>query len=260
MPQPAFRPGMADPSTMQRKRAQSKQGPQLMEDNEEASGDELDDISSRDIAMARYKRNHDYLSEIFTPYNAASIVPPPLDIAHTKEELNSLIEEHDTKVKEQKVTHEERMKALKQEKESFWASLASLNEATNAQDIDEVTLKYGQQQQLKIEHALQGVFVREIPGIQDEVRPMARGNEPVAAASVLPDFVQAYDVYDKQQHPATGMDMYTYQHDSNGPTEESNDYMFEEMVNASQEDDDDPSMSEFLNTADMEFDKDEDDQ
>ncbi|KAL0081598.1 hypothetical protein F4703DRAFT_1149587 [Phycomyces blakesleeanus] len=138
MPQPAFRPGMADPSTMQRKRAQSKQGPQLMEDNEEASGDELDDISSRDIAMARYKRNHDYLSEIFTPYNAASIVPPPLDIAHTKEELNSLI-------------------ALKQEKESFWASLASLNEATNAQDIDEVTLKYGQQQQLKIEHALQGV-------------------------------------------------------------------------------------------------------
>lgn len=32
--------------------------------------DELDDISARDIAMARYKRNHDYLSEIFTPYNA----------------------------------------------------------------------------------------------------------------------------------------------------------------------------------------------
>jgi hypothetical protein len=30
----------------------------------------LDDISARDIAMARYKRNHDYLSEIFTPYNA----------------------------------------------------------------------------------------------------------------------------------------------------------------------------------------------
>ncbi|KAI9012011.1 hypothetical protein CLU79DRAFT_433506 [Phycomyces nitens] len=230
-----------------------------MEDTEDASGDELDDISSRDIAMARYKRNHDYLSEIFTPYNAASIVPPPLDIAHTKEELNSLIEEHDAKVKEQKASHEERMKTLKQERENFWASLASLNEATNGQAIETASLKYGQQHQLKIEHTLQGVFVRDIPGIQEETLPMTLGNEPVAAASVLPDFVQAYDVYDKQ-HPATGMDMYTYQHDSNG-AEESNDYIFDEMVNASQEDDDDdPSMSEFLNTADMEFDKDEDDQ
>ena len=35
--------------------------------------DELDDISARDIAMARYKRNHDYLSEIFTPYSAGNI-------------------------------------------------------------------------------------------------------------------------------------------------------------------------------------------
>lgn len=53
--------------------------------------DELDDISARDIAMARYKRNHDYLSEIFTPYNAASIVPPPLDINQTKEALDKQI-------------------------------------------------------------------------------------------------------------------------------------------------------------------------
>jgi hypothetical protein len=36
--------------------------------------DELDDISARDIAMARYKRNHDYFSEIFTPYNAGNVL------------------------------------------------------------------------------------------------------------------------------------------------------------------------------------------
>lgn len=42
----------------------------MTDDADEPSGDELDDISARDIAMARYKRNHDYLSEIFTPYNA----------------------------------------------------------------------------------------------------------------------------------------------------------------------------------------------
>lgn len=73
--------------------------------------DELDDISARDIAMARYKRNHDYLSEIFTPYNAcnykhtlfyykhvlltlvfvASILSPPLDISQSKQELEQQI-------------------------------------------------------------------------------------------------------------------------------------------------------------------------
>ena len=80
--------------------------------------DELDDISARDIAMARYKRNHDYLSEIFTPYSAgnipykyvnicisirllalkhslgffvASIVPPPLEIPQSKEDITKSI-------------------------------------------------------------------------------------------------------------------------------------------------------------------------
>lgn len=41
--------------------------------------DELDDISARDIAMARYKRNHDYLSEIFTPYNACKYFLDDID-------------------------------------------------------------------------------------------------------------------------------------------------------------------------------------
>ena len=45
----------------------------MADDADEPSGDELDDISARDIAMARYKRNHDYLSEIFTPYNAGRL-------------------------------------------------------------------------------------------------------------------------------------------------------------------------------------------
>lgn len=48
----------------------SRQSAAMTDDADEPSGDELDDISARDIAMARYKRNHDYLSEIFTPYNA----------------------------------------------------------------------------------------------------------------------------------------------------------------------------------------------
>jgi hypothetical protein len=112
----------------------------------------LDDISARDIAMARYKRNHDYLSEIFTPYNAckkrkkkrmvidngqlimlclASIVPPPLDINQTKEELDKQIKEYKERSVRQKREHQEKMIQLEKEQASFWSLMNTLTEANN---------------------------------------------------------------------------------------------------------------------------------
>ncbi|KAI7866414.1 hypothetical protein BDF14DRAFT_1812902 [Spinellus fusiger] len=264
-PNANFRPGMTDPSALQRKRAQTKQGTQLMDENEEASGDELDDISSRDIAMARYKRNHDYLSEIFTPYNAASIVPPSVELAYTKEEILALMEEHAKKAQQQKNHHAERMKALEKERDTFWALMAEMNQTTTVEQMDAVRTHYGKEHHMDIEHTLQNVIVRDIPGIQPSspARPLrtvvlARNNEPN-----LSNFVPSFDVYEKHTSGSGGvggssssaMDIYSYQQ-TPANDETGSDYMFEEMVNASQEDDDDnPSMSEFLNTADMDFEK-----
>ncbi|RUS23042.1 hypothetical protein BC937DRAFT_92997 [Endogone sp. FLAS-F59071] len=71
MPQ-AQQQHMHQSSSSSKKRSSQKQkslpqGP-YNDEGEEPSGDELDEISARDIAMARYKRNHDYLAEVFSPY------------------------------------------------------------------------------------------------------------------------------------------------------------------------------------------------
>ncbi|CAO3685198.1 unnamed protein product [Rhizopus stolonifer] len=95
-------PMMAKRVPQPNKMRQSMSAPEEME---ELSGDELDDISARDIAIARYKRNHDYLSEIFTPYKAEYIIPPPLEIRQSKEELEKLIQEHEQKIVEQERLH-----------------------------------------------------------------------------------------------------------------------------------------------------------
>ncbi|KAF9908066.1 hypothetical protein BX616_000257, partial [Lobosporangium transversale] len=46
----------------------AQQQAQAQEDAEEPSGDELDYLTARDVAIARYKRNHDYIAEVFSPY------------------------------------------------------------------------------------------------------------------------------------------------------------------------------------------------
>lgn len=46
----------------------AQQQAQAQEDAEEPSGDELDFLTAKDVAIARYKRNHDYIAEVFSPY------------------------------------------------------------------------------------------------------------------------------------------------------------------------------------------------
>lgn len=47
----------------------AQQQAQAQEDAEEPSGDELDFLTARDVAIARYRRNHDYIAEVFSPYS-----------------------------------------------------------------------------------------------------------------------------------------------------------------------------------------------
>ncbi|OAD03192.1 hypothetical protein MUCCIDRAFT_156073, partial [Mucor lusitanicus CBS 277.49] len=140
----------------------------MADDADEPSGDELDDISARDIAMARYKRNHDYLSEIFTPYNAASIVPPPLDISQTKEEIEKQIEEFKEKTCTQKKEHDEKMLRLEQEQQKFWTLMNKLNESHTLESIDEAANTLAKELGLQIDHSSQNVKAVAIPGIEED--------------------------------------------------------------------------------------------
>ncbi|ORX59062.1 hypothetical protein BCR36DRAFT_408596 [Piromyces finnis] len=54
--------------------------------------DEYDVIQSREISIGRYRRNHDYMSEILSPYNIDSIEPPEIIDINTKENLNNEVE------------------------------------------------------------------------------------------------------------------------------------------------------------------------
>ncbi|KAI8987670.1 hypothetical protein BDF20DRAFT_910243 [Mycotypha africana] len=182
--QPQYRnqPSMMD----SRKRGHSKatrQNLPVPEDVDEPSGDELDDISARDIAMARYKRNHDYLSEIFTPYNAEFIVSPPLDIVQTKEELEKQIDDYKERAEKRKKIFEDKLASIEQEQNKYWALLSKLNEAKALQDIDKSSEDLAKELGVKIEHTNKSIRVQSIPGIEEDHPAEPIANQSSSAAS-----------------------------------------------------------------------------
>ncbi|KAI8144865.1 hypothetical protein BJV82DRAFT_606530 [Fennellomyces sp. T-0311] len=266
MQQPAFRnmPPGADPAAMHRKRMQNKGGT-LLEDTDEPSGDELDDISARDIAMARYKRNHDYLSEIFTPYSASSIVPPPLEIPQSKEDLTKLIEEEEKALNERNTKFDERLATLVQKQQDYWRLMEQLDKATDLKQLNETTEQFKRATGTKMQHTKQNVHPVPIPGLdQDEplvsqtpmMTPGSTANRPSDQQNgFVADFMNAQRDSGNGD-TAASMNMFGNFSSSNAnPNEQVDDNQndfFNEMVNTGQEDDDDAgSVSEFLN-ADME--------
>ncbi|KAG0791516.1 hypothetical protein G6F22_006116 [Rhizopus arrhizus] len=194
-----------------------RQNMPVPEELEEPSGDELDDISARDIAVARYKRNHDYLSEIFTPYKAEHIVPPPLEIQQSKEELEKLIQEHDQKLVEQEKLHQEKLSKFQKEHEQFIQSMNQLNQASTLESIEQASDFIAKEMNVQIEQRMEQVKIVPIPGIKEDA-----GKEQ-----------EEKQVVDQDNN----MDIYFDER-----TEE-NDF-FNDMVNT----DDDPTVSEFINT------------
>jgi len=65
---PQQQPQQPQLTPQQQKEVQMQREAQMQEDTEEPSGDELDFLTARDVAIARYKRNHDYVAEVFSPY------------------------------------------------------------------------------------------------------------------------------------------------------------------------------------------------
>ncbi|CDS09074.1 hypothetical protein LRAMOSA10434 [Lichtheimia ramosa] len=273
MQQGPFRNMGPDPS-MHRKRAQNKtprQGGGVIEDGDEPSGDELDDISARDIAMARYKRNHDYLSEIFTPYNASSITPPPLDVPQSKDELNKLIEEEQKAIEARNTKHQELLKSVEKKRDSYWEAMSQLDSASTTEDMSRSTEQFERMADIKVEHTASNVHTVQIPGLEPE-QPSTlatassssnnnTGESGGGGGSMTPAQVAAAREGGSQSGP-TNMDLfqsYPSQGDRSGDNNNANQHdddnsndFFNEMVNTGQEDDG-GSVSEFLNTGDMDF-------
>ncbi|ORX62097.1 hypothetical protein DM01DRAFT_1379940 [Hesseltinella vesiculosa] len=272
-PYPAnYRPA---PPASQKRHKPSHHTPPAHEDRDEPSGDELDDISARDIAMARYKRNHDYLSEIFTPYNADHIVPPPFDITQTKDELQKLMDDQHQAIKQQEQEHKEKMDKFIHERDLYWSNLTKLNDATSLEDMDQQAQAIASMMNAKVETVTERAQAHQIPGLKDEPLPSPPPPAPAAPANhSTPDVAMHIDQpsqdsshHHHQQDPASfqqhihhhtptsdlpptsvaqddkhhDVDMYT--NFDQAHTDKSNDDFFNEMLNTN---DDDPSVSEFM--------------
>ncbi|KAL1918797.1 uncharacterized protein VTP21DRAFT_2819 [Calcarisporiella thermophila] len=122
------------------------------EEAEEPSGDELDHISFRELAMARYKRNHDYMSEIFTPYNASRLIPVSLNLTASKgekaKELKAKIEED---VEAMKAGHAKRMEESKRSAEVLYKGLRELKDCKTMEELDALQKRIELQMGMRIE-------------------------------------------------------------------------------------------------------------
>ncbi|KAF9167921.1 hypothetical protein DFQ26_002375 [Actinomortierella ambigua] len=108
---------------------------QQQEDAEEPSGDELDFLTTRDVAIARYKRNHDYMAEVFSPYPATAIIPNQYDYQQSIEFFKTLQAKHGDDLDELKQSHDDKIKRFKAEAEVFYRGMLELKQATTVQEV-----------------------------------------------------------------------------------------------------------------------------
>ncbi|KAI7817112.1 hypothetical protein BC939DRAFT_403025 [Gamsiella multidivaricata] len=111
----------------------AQQQAQAQEDAEEPSGDELDFLTARDVAIARYKRNHDYIAEVFSPYPTSRIIPPRPEYEKSIEFLKALGAKHEIDLDALTEEHDEKIKKFRAEAAVFYKGLEGLKQATTAQ-------------------------------------------------------------------------------------------------------------------------------
>ncbi|KAG0289730.1 hypothetical protein BGZ96_006762, partial [Linnemannia gamsii] len=113
----------------------AQQQAQAQEDAEEPSGDELDFLTAKDVAVARYKRNHDYIAEVFSPYPTSRIIPPRPEFQQSIIFLKSLSEKHNDDLDLAKTEHAAKVKKFKAEATVLYKGLEELKQATTVQEV-----------------------------------------------------------------------------------------------------------------------------
>ncbi|KAG2174172.1 hypothetical protein INT43_004192 [Umbelopsis isabellina] len=296
--QPQYRPQMpiAEAPNM-RKRMPSKSKPagphQPTEDTDEPSGgrfrvtiqllemttltglllskDELDDISTRDVAMARYKRNHDYLSEIFTPYTASSVVPPSFNLSKTEEQLKTQTQETDEEIARSKENHTAKINGIRQRIDEFWKDMQDLKSASELSDVSRTQQKVEETLELKIEKHSNIAIEISIPGLEAEEPPLdeasstmpqespgldtngQNANEPHLESEFEAQLMATNDQPEDIENKAADFSWQADQNQTN--PDDENDFLFNEMMATTPTQEGTPSVNEFLNTPEFDGEK-----
>ncbi|KAJ3314870.1 hypothetical protein HDV04_005291 [Boothiomyces sp. JEL0838] len=109
----------------------------MVEDEREPSGDELDKGYGRLMALERYKRNHLYIEQVFSPYNVckrllmiANLVPPKL-FADVSESRMAAIKQHqadlDAELKELQDKYHADIEDFKKKSAAEWKLIHELS-------------------------------------------------------------------------------------------------------------------------------------
>ncbi|OZJ03400.1 hypothetical protein BZG36_04010 [Bifiguratus adelaidae] len=165
--------------------------PGQVEAEEEPSGDELDSVTTREVSMARYKRNHDYLAEVFSPYPVSSILPPPLDLpVDRKAEFEAQLASHEKEMQDLRQQHNERIAEVQRENEQYWAIMRDLDKATTLEEIEKVQERMSAFTNLPLEKPLAKVRQEEDSRAEADDTAMTFSLPTKAARAILEDITK----------------------------------------------------------------------
>ncbi|KXS20862.1 hypothetical protein M427DRAFT_51812 [Gonapodya prolifera JEL478] len=123
-----------------------------MEDNADVAGDDMDQLTIRDIALERYMRNHSYIAEVLSPFQ--SITPPSTvpkvfdeqtqakfaqDITQAKQEIESAELSHKTTVEE-----------FRDGSTKLWNALEKLEQIDSLEDLNAMISDYEAENRVRI--------------------------------------------------------------------------------------------------------------
>ncbi|CAH1758361.1 10591_t:CDS:10 [Entrophospora sp. SA101] len=108
-------------------------------ETDEPSGDELDGLKFREVAMLRYKRNHDFISEIFSPYSVHSIKPPssPYESVNI-DDLRKKLVETQAELDKMNSEHAEKIKNFKQQSSKLTKAFNDIKNCNTIEELNKV--------------------------------------------------------------------------------------------------------------------------
>lgn len=108
------------------------------DDDNDKSGDEMDILQSRDISIGRYRRNHDYMSEILSPYNIDSIDPPEIIDISSIDNINSEMEKLNKEIED---LEKNIMEKNKKNTSYIHSSINKISKCKTEEELQKITLE-----------------------------------------------------------------------------------------------------------------------
>ncbi|KAG9295475.1 hypothetical protein G9A89_013504 [Geosiphon pyriformis] len=142
------------------------------EEADDPSGDEFDNIKPRDVALARYKMNHDFIEEIFSPHSTSSIKlePSPYETLNI-DELKQKVAENKAAIETTTNLHAEKINNFKERSAAMFRSVNDIKNCSNIEEIENLqkTMEKNFNLVIRPRNPLRVVELNNVPEESDDV-------------------------------------------------------------------------------------------